>query len=172
MDESLPGILMISPIQSFLAHWFGCSVLLAAILGLWFGDEQFTWSRTTHNLVFVSLLLVGFTVATLLNFKRIKEQIMGVDFFPCDSCSESICDCGDYVQCNDGCYRRWCDLKCAKKDGFRYEDEDHEEKSCSFCRNEAAEDSDLFNFLLKKYNLKRDTVLSEYLEKQKEAENG
>lgn len=159
---------MISPIQSFLGLWFGCSVLLAALVGLWFGDEQFTWSRTTHDLVFGGLLLAGFIVAILLNFKRIKDQIMGVEFFPCDYCHESICDCGDYKRCE--CGRRWCDLKCAEKDGYVQEDEDGEEKSCSFCRNEAAEDSDLFNFLLKKYNLERDTVLSEYLEKQKDDE--
>ena len=96
---------------------------------------------------------------------------MGVDFFPCDYCSESICDCGDYVQCE--CGRKWCDEKCAEKEGYKDSDEEGEplDPTCSFCRNEQAEDSDLFNFLLKKYNLQRDAVLSEYLEKQKESED-
>lgn len=99
-------------------------------------------------------------------FKKIKDIIMGVDFFPCDYCSETICDCGHYVMCN--CGRKWCNMDCAAAEGFEYTDDDREYGSCSFCRKEAAEDSDLFKFLLNKYKLERDVVLKEYLESLEE----
>lgn len=114
---------------------------------------------------FIGILLLGFLVSLLLErglVKFVKDKIMGVDFFPCDYCSETICDCGSYVQCQ--CGRRWCDKKCAKEEGFLTEDEDGDETTCAFCRIEAAEDSDLFEFLLKKYNTTRDNVLKEYIE--------
>ncbi len=81
---------------------------------------------------------------------------MGVDFFPCDYCSESICDCGSYRRCD--CGRRWCDDKCAEKEGYNRENSD-----CSYCRFEEVEDVDLFKYLLKKYKLKREDVLKDYL---------
>lgn len=93
---------------------------------------------------------------------------MGVDFFPCDSCGESICDCGSYEYC--GCGRRWCDLKCAEKDGYREVegvdpvawDGGRETWTCAYCRYESFEDSALLNHLLKRYNLTRDQVVQEY----------
>lgn len=94
---------------------------------------------------------------------------MGVDFFPCDGCGESICDCGSYIKCRK-CEHRWCELSCAIKNGG-YKDEDDEddeydeyEQSCKFCRQEEAEDSDLLNFLIKKYKLNRKTVVQLYFE--------
>jgi hypothetical protein len=110
---------------------------------------------------FIGILLIGVLVSLALErgiIKFIKDKIMGVDFFPCDYCSETICDCGDYIRCD--CGRVWCDEKCAKEEGFRTK---RKKNTCSFCRVEAAEDSDLFEFLLKKYNLTRDDVLKEYI---------
>ena len=80
---------------------------------------------------------------------------MGVDFFPCDACGESICDCGSYFQCNDLCGRRWCNDECAIKDGFVDEDNEDGERviSCNFCRNEDVEDGPLLQFLLKHYKI-------------------
>lgn len=97
---------------------------------------------------------------------------MGVDFFSCDGCGESICDCGSYIKCRK-CEHRWCDLTCAiKNGGYKYNDDeddddyddDYEEQSCKFCRKEEAEDSDLLNFLIKKYKLNRKTVVQLYFE--------
>lgn len=86
---------------------------------------------------------------------------MGVEFFPCDSCGESICDCGDYERC--GCGRKWCNEKCATKDGYDSDDENADEGgSCSFCRMEQAEDYQLLNYLLEKYNLTREQILGEW----------
>jgi hypothetical protein len=92
---------------------------------------------------------------------------MGVDFFPCDVCGVSICDCGYYIHCRDICERTWCSKRCAEKDGFQKEIEDAEDPndySCRFCRGEDAEDSELLEFLIEKYKLTRDNVLKMYLE--------
>lgn len=170
-------------------RWFGLTALLGVSVDFFFEKEQrYQWSQTTNSWVITGILLGGLLISLLfeinnirkLTFKKIKGAIMGVDFFSCDYCGESICDCGDYVKCNDDCYRRWCDLKCAKADGYRSdncEEEDTDEceyqgESCSYCRREEAEDSDLFNFLLKKYNLKREVVLKEYFEVSKNDEEG
>lgn len=92
---------------------------------------------------------------------------MGVEFFPCDYCGESICDCGSYEQCNDDCSRRWCDKKCAVADGYRDEDEeenyDENLKSCKFCRNEDVEDSPLLEYLLKHFSLTKEKAKAMYI---------
>lgn len=85
---------------------------------------------------------------------------MGVDFFPCDRCSEPICDCGDWISCNDDCGRRWCTLCCADQDGYSspdYDDHGNEtsETSCNFCRGEDVEDGDVLGWALKKLKLTR-----------------
>jgi hypothetical protein len=72
---------------------------------------------------------------------------MGVDFFPCDACSETICECGSYRRCEGDCGRRWCDLECAIKDGA------DEEMICKYCRNEDVEEGVLLRFLLKHFKL-------------------
>lgn len=94
---------------------------------------------------------------------------MGVDFFPCDHCGTSICDCGTYYYCRDICERRWCSRECATAEGYSpiipYAD-DPNDFSCKYCRNEEAEDVDLFKFLLKKFNLERTEVLKMYLENE------
>ncbi len=90
---------------------------------------------------------------------------MSVDFFPCDHCGESICDCGPYVHCE--CGRKWCERSCSDKEGFRYKDENENKSSCAFCRNEAAEDSDLLAFMLKKFKTSRDEIQKEYLDSVK-----
>lgn len=78
---------------------------------------------------------------------------MGVDFFPCHYCKESICDCGSYTRCR--CGRKWCSDECAEKEGYRSEDQDRFSVSCSFCRMEDVEDSALVEFLLRKLNITR-----------------
>jgi hypothetical protein len=72
---------------------------------------------------------------------------MGVDFFQCDGCGETICDCGSYERCEGECGRRWCERKCADMDGA---DEDY---VCKYCREEDVEDGVLLKFLLKHYKL-------------------
>jgi hypothetical protein len=87
---------------------------------------------------------------------------MGVAWFPCDACGESVCDCGPYTRC--GCGRRWCDYKCAAEDEHRSNDDD--EGTCKFCRGEDVENAELFAFLMGYHGVSRVDVLQEYL-KQK-----
>jgi len=92
---------------------------------------------------------------------------MSVDFFPCDYCGRSICDCGRYDYCNDNCGRCWCNQECAKGDGYEVdknqEDDDGEYlKNCKFCRKQDAEAYELLEFLLEKYNLTREEVVKEF----------
>ena len=89
---------------------------------------------------------------------------MGVDFFPCDRCGESICDCGDYERCNDMCGRRWCDRKCAKEDGYSTDSDEYYDRSCKFCRNEDVEDSPLLYFILKHFNMTIEEAKNLYLD--------
>ncbi len=93
---------------------------------------------------------------------------MGVDFFPCDNCGESICDCGDYKRCNDMCGRRWCDKKCASEDGYKPDngdEDDMEGGTCKFCRNEDVEDGPLLHFLLTQhFNMPKDEAKKLYFE--------
>lgn len=96
---------------------------------------------------------------------------MGVDFFPCDYCGTTICDCGRYYYCRDICERRWCSHECAGKDGHRAEIEDADDPndySCNFCRNEDVEDYELFRFLMKKHELTREEVVRLYLKDRDE----
>lgn len=99
---------------------------------------------------------------------------MGVEFFPCDGCGETICDCGSYERCNDECGRRWCDMKCAKADGFINEDEDGELDggSCKFCRNEDVEDSPLLYFILKHFSLTKEKAKAMYIASLKKKGKG
>jgi hypothetical protein len=104
---------------------------------------------------------------------------MGVDFFPCDKCMESICDCGDYVRCQ--CGHRWCGLDCAMEDGYvmdgnSEDDWDGEgekpdwrewDESCKYCRKEDVEDSILLKFLLKHCKMTRKKALKLYFNKGK-----
>jgi len=88
-----------------------------------------------------------------------------MDEFACVRCQYVCYEGSDsIVYCGDNCKRRWCTVDCAVKDGFEFEND----ASCSYCRNEEAEDKDLFNFLLKKHELKREDVLKEYLATIKE----
>jgi len=46
---------------------------------------------------------------------------MSVDYYSCDRCGDTYCDCGHYVTCEvdaGGCGRHWCSDKCANEDGY------------------------------------------------------
>ncbi len=91
---------------------------------------------------------------------------MSVDYYRCDYCGETFCDCGYYVDCD--CGKKWCCDECAEEDGFkeeycklgyeiRYEHSDDErceketcykcenfiERSCSYCREEKFTESEM-----------------------------
>ena len=86
---------------------------------------------------------------------------MGVDFYPCKECGESVCDAGEYGYCescgffcppygdNPGCG----DLK--KENGIA---------TCKFCRGEAATNDELLPFVLYQNNITHDKALADYIE--------
>jgi len=85
---------------------------------------------------------------------------MSVDFSPCSYCEETFCECGPHVRCV--CERLWCSERCARADGYEKYDEDTGDSSCSYCRNEEAEDSHLLEFMLKIHKVSREDVLKEW----------
>lgn len=93
---------------------------------------------------------------------------MGVDFFACSHCGETICDAGSYETCGgvideenlEYCSRAWCDEECAKGDGY-----DEEKGSCKYCRNEELEDYELVSFLLQRLRWTREKALDEYFKR-------
>jgi hypothetical protein len=95
---------------------------------------------------------------------------MSVEFFECASCSETLCDCGDFTRCD--CGRKWCDDDCAKEDGWR-DDEDANSRSrgtCSYCRREVAEDWELLAFALTRLGVTREALQTEYFENERREE--
>ena len=74
---------------------------------------------------------------------------MGVDWYACEKCGETFPDCGDFVRCE--CGVKWCSDECAEEDGYKYtydEEENIEERSCKFCREEDFTDTELLEFIL------------------------
>lgn len=99
---------------------------------------------------------------------------MGVDFFPCNSCKEIICDVGDYIYCEE-CGRTWCDEECGEHDRLILtpcDDCDTEEEAeehgcgeyvCGYCRNVMATDKELLDYVLKKLGISKSELTNEYL---------
>ncbi|MBM7836336.1 hypothetical protein [Clostridium sardiniense] len=42
---------------------------------------------------------------------------MSVDYYACERCGDTYCDCGNYVSC-EGCGISWCSDECAEADGY------------------------------------------------------
>lgn len=94
---------------------------------------------------------------------------MGVDFFPCDSCGETVCDAGPWWQCQE-CSNRLCE-DCERKynasnDWLEYDEDEMEEEGievgCPFCRKQKCKDEDLLDFALGKLGLTKDQLEAEY----------
>lgn len=115
---------------------------------------------------------------------------MGVDFYPCSRCGDIYCDCGYFVTCCEdkgGCGRDWCSDDCAKEDEYEVEhcklDKDivyghcrgecelsddacctecinYIPSSCSYCRHENYEDSELLNKALELLEITREDLIS------------
>lgn len=93
---------------------------------------------------------------------------MGVDWYPCKSCEEVFCDCGDYTRCE--CGERWCSLECAEDDGYvvKVNIQDDDETSCDFCRGEDFTDTELLNYLLKSVGFTREEAVEHKIKRDKE----
>lgn len=83
---------------------------------------------------------------------------MSVDFFECDACGETVCECGPHKRCDGECGRKWCNRKCAEVDGA---DEDY---VCKYCRNEDIEDGPLLQFILEHFKLTEEDAKRMYFD--------
>ena len=84
---------------------------------------------------------------------------MGVGFFDCVTCGESICDCGLYYRCYN-CSRKFCSTECVGVD----KDEDlGYYTSCRFCSGKDATTTQLLEFVLGQLNLTVDELKEMYL---------
>lgn len=94
---------------------------------------------------------------------------MGVDFWICQRCRGTFPDCGDYERCEQ-CERHWCSSYCADEDGLEKSEDCDEwgiyETSCSYCRNEAVEDSDLLEYALVLFDITREELEQRYFDAQ------
>ena len=94
---------------------------------------------------------------------------MGVEWFPCSRCKDSICDAGRWESCGDNCDRRWCTKQCAEADGRRRgEDDEYDIITCNPCRDEDLDDYYLVPFLLEQLKLTRKEAVKLFNDKLKE----
>lgn len=86
---------------------------------------------------------------------------MGLDFYACNRCGEGFHDAGYYKSCD--CGKVWCGDDCAKADDLHEHVEDnYEEISCKYCREEDYDDSVLLDFVLKREGISRQDLISLY----------
>jgi len=65
---------------------------------------------------------------------------MSVDYYSCEHCGDTFCDCGDYISC-DNCEGEYC-VNC-EDDVKPVRDDDGTVKSCAYCRGEIVSDGDI-----------------------------
>lgn len=104
---------------------------------------------------------------------------MSVDFYACDNCKDTFCECGDFVSCD--CGKRWCSEYCAESDGYTsescklgYDTEDNEckdscwdcenhlDSTCNYCRHEDFEDKTLLDYALQLLGMNREYLIKQY----------
>ncbi len=91
---------------------------------------------------------------------------MGVDYFPCAVCNDSVCDCGRYSQC-DICENRFC-IDCFPRevDADDFTDEIELEKArmkaCPLCSEKFIPDHCMVEFLLKQLKWSKSRAEKEY----------
>jgi hypothetical protein len=83
---------------------------------------------------------------------------MGVDFFPCGTCDEVICDVGPYERCS--CGDRICE-ECYKeqKDKYGLSEDDEVLAYCDNCTPTIIRDEDILSYLLKSTGMTREQVI-------------
>jgi len=87
---------------------------------------------------------------------------MGESWSTCYYCGEPMSDYRHDIQYCENCDREWCCVDCAEEDGF-IKNEDGS-TSCSHCRGENFNDSELLGFALEMYSNTRENLIKEYKE--------
>lgn len=90
---------------------------------------------------------------------------MGIDYYSCSNCEETYSDARYDVLCE--CGHRWCSDFCAEQDGFdipEYEGryEDHDNRTCKFCRGEDFEDHQLLHHAQELLGVSREQLIKSY----------
>lgn len=89
---------------------------------------------------------------------------MGIEFFECDRCDETICDAGPYWTC-DICGHRLCEdceifTSAANDDDMK---EGQPNPGCPFCRREITTATDLLEFALGLLGVTREQLMERYM---------
>ena len=85
---------------------------------------------------------------------------MGVDYYDCEYCGESVADCSDgFCSCED-CGRKFCSDECV---GVERDEDLGYHTSCRFCSGKDATESQLLKFALVKLNLTEAELKEMYL---------
>lgn len=82
---------------------------------------------------------------------------MGIDFLVCSECETGFPDVDDYKFCE--CGRDWCDGECAEKGGL---ENNYEDTSCKYCREEDYEDKVLLDFVIEREGISREDLIGLY----------
>ena len=80
---------------------------------------------------------------------------MSVDYFSCDHCGVSVCDCGDYATC-EGCGREYC-TPCDENEVDIQEDDDGDQ-TCEYCRGAMFDESQIITWCCEKLEMTREEV--------------
>ena len=98
---------------------------------------------------------------------------MGRSYYVCDGCKDTYPDDSEYViHCS--CERAYCDVKCAEKYGWHYDEKTGDDEidfddygeiksSCDYCSNKIATDEDLLVYILELLNKSRSEIEKDYL---------
>lgn len=89
---------------------------------------------------------------------------MGIDYYFCDRCGDSIPVVIDYVGCS--CGYTWCSDICAKKDGyddgFQLDEDGNEiykDSTCNYCRGDDFDNEELLRYSLELLKITREQLV-------------
>lgn len=75
-----PWVRILHPplMDNFMTKWFlpgaGFAMVIALCIDSYYGEEQFKWSQTTHQLILLGMLLAGVCFSLVINYFRPKEK--------------------------------------------------------------------------------------------------
>src|ERR1035437_7123355 len=96
-----------------------------------------------------------------------EQDTMSVDFFECDRCGETICDCGSWWACEE-CGVRLCD-DCEQE---HVDHDDDDVAICPYCSRDLATDTDLLGFALELLGISAEELLARYQAAGEGSEDG
>lgn len=90
---------------------------------------------------------------------------MGISFFNCDACNETIPDCGSWFTCKE-CEIYLCE-DCEKQyqcgDYYEYEEVAEQHENCPFCTLKLVSDEKLFTHVYELFNITKEELKENYI---------